>query len=232
VGLVFLGGLLACGIGLAYSVVVLRRHPVPAAAKAPPLSFEEAVVEPVLIGTMVGISLALAELFQLPRPYWVPVSCLAVIQGSSLRAVCNRHLQRVAGTALGLVVAAGVLMLPLTPWTVAGVLMLLSLVVEWLIVRHYGLATVFITPLTIVLAEAATLGAQLPHAALMQSRFLDTVLGCTVGLVGGVLLHRPRLLAALGRPLQALRPQRPVARTGHAEGKAPGRGAGNRPGED
>ena len=211
VGLVFLGGLLACGIAFAYSVLVLNRWPAeraPSPAAAP--GFDELVVEPVLIGAMVGLSLALAELLQMPRPYWVPVSCMAVIQGSTLRAVWNRHLQRVAGTALGLVVTAGLLMLPLTPWTVALMLMLLSLTVELLIVRHYGLATVFITPMTILLAEAAVLGAQSPHAALMQARFLDTVLGCLVGLLGGVLLHHKGLRGALARSLKGLRPGRGV----------------------
>ena len=32
---------------------------------------------------------------QMERPYWVPVSCLAVIQGASLRAVGNRQLHRI-----------------------------------------------------------------------------------------------------------------------------------------
>jgi hypothetical protein len=48
--------------------------------------------------------LLLAEALRLPRPYWVPVSCLAVLQGVTLRAVWNRQFQRVAGTALGCVV--------------------------------------------------------------------------------------------------------------------------------
>jgi hypothetical protein len=37
-------------------------------------------------------------------------------------------------------------------------MMALSFIIEVLVVRHYGLAVVFITPLTILLAEAATLG--------------------------------------------------------------------------
>ena len=47
--------------------------------------------------------------FSLQRAYWVPVSCLAVIQEVSLRAVWNRQLQRIAGTAVGLLLAMALL---------------------------------------------------------------------------------------------------------------------------
>lgn len=208
VGLVFLGGLLASLIGFVYSLVRLRQQAPQAVEALPAADFDHVVVDAVLIGGFVGLSLALAEALRLERPYWVPVSCMAVIQGASLRAVWNRHLQRVAGTALGLLLAAGLLALPLNPWTVALLVMLLSLLIETLIVRHYGLATVFITPLTILLAEAATLGSGASPAALMQSRFYDTVLGCVVGLLGGLVLHQPRLRALVARPLKALVPAR------------------------
>src|SRR5690606_12426323 len=95
-----------------------------------------------------------------------------------------------------------------TPWTVALVMMLLTFAIEWLVVRNYGIATILITPLTILLAEAATLGAQTSHTALIQSRFFDTALGCMVGLGGGVILHQPHLRAMVGRPLWALVPAR------------------------
>ena len=214
VGLIFLGGLLAAVVAFGYSLVVLRRQAPAPAAPLPRPGFDFVVLDAVLIGALVGISLALAVAFRLERPYWVPVSCLAVVQGSSLRAVWNRNLHRVAGTALGMLVASGVLSLPLGPWTVAPVVMLLSFAVEWLVVRHYGLAAVFITPLTILLAEAATLDPQASHAALIQSRFLDTALGCAVGLAGGVVLHQPRLRAAVGRGVWALVPARIKRRSG------------------
>jgi uncharacterized membrane protein YccC len=159
------------------------------------------------IDALVGLSLLLAVALQLERPYWVPVSCMAVIQGTMLRAVWNRNLQRVVGTAIGMLVAWGLLSLPLDPWAVAPILILLSFTVEWLIVRHYGLETVFVTPLTILLAEAARLNPQASHAVLIQSRFLDTAPGCAVGLLGGVVMHQPRLRAAIGQSLRALLPR-------------------------
>lgn len=208
VGLVFLGGLLAAVIAFAYSLVVLRLQAPAPVEPLPVPTFDYVVLDSVLIGALVGLSLAIAVAFQMERPYWVPVSCMAVIQGTTLRAVWNRNLQRVAGTAVGMLVAWGLLSLPLGPWMVAPIVMLLSFSVEWLIVRHYGLAAVFITPLTILLAEAASLDPQASHAMLIQSRFFDTALGCVVGLLGGVVMHQPRLRDAVGRPLRALVPAR------------------------
>ena len=131
------------------------------------------------------------------------VSCLAVIQGASLRAVWTRQLHRIAGTGVGLLLAGGILALPLDAWRVALLMMALAFVIETLIVRHYGLATVFITPLTILLADAPQLGLT-PPDGLLQARLVDTVLGCLVGLAGGLALHSPGFRTVLGGPLRRL----------------------------
>ena len=211
VGVFTLGALSACLIALAYSVYTLRlRAPVP----VPPLpaaTFDFVVFDSVVIGAFVGLALALAQVLGLDRPYWAPVSCLAVIQGASLRAVWNRQLQRVLGTAAGLLLAWGLLALPLGPGAVVLTMMALSFAIELLVVRHYAFAVMLVTPLAILLAEAATLG-QSPPAALIQARFLDTALGCAVGLAGGVCLHSARFRSAVGRPMRRLIPARLLAR--------------------
>jgi hypothetical protein len=207
VGLFALGSLLACLIGLVYSLLLLRVQPPRPVPRLPAPSFDFVVFDAVVIGGCVGLSLAIAQLLGLQRPYWVPVSCLAVIQGVSLRAVWNRQLQRIGGTAVGMLLAWGLLSLPLDRWTVPLMIIALTLVVESLVVRHYGLAVVFITPMAILLAEAAQLGA-IPAAQIVQARFVDTVLGCLVGLAGGVALHSPRFRAVAGGWLRRLVPQR------------------------
>jgi uncharacterized membrane protein YccC len=208
VGLLTMGALLASLIAFVYSLQVLRLQP---ADPAPPLqapTFDFVVFDAVVIGAFVGLALAIAQALQLDRPYWVPVSCLAVIQGVSLRAVWNRQFQRVLGTAFGMLLAWWLLSLPLDPWRIALLVIVLVFVIESLVVRHYGLAVIFITPLTILLAEAATLG-HAPLAELIESRFIDTVLGCVVGLVGGICLHSPRFRDVLGGALRRRVPRRP-----------------------
>ncbi len=207
VGLITMGCLLACIIGFFYSLYILRLQAPKPVAPLPPPSFDFVVFDSVVIGVFVGISLALAQALQLEKAYWVPVSCLAVIQGASLRAVWNKQVHRVVGTGFGLLVAWGLLLLPLDKWSISLTMMALAFIIEITIVRHYAFAAIFITPLTILLAEAATLGHASP-GALIQARLFDTVLGCLVGLVGGICLHSPRFREVIGRQIRRLIPLR------------------------
>lgn len=84
VGLVFMGGLLAAVIAFIYSAIMLRQHaPAPVPPRPRP-TFEGQVVEGVLTGSIVGVSMAAAAILQMPRPYWVPVSCLVGLLGGFL----------------------------------------------------------------------------------------------------------------------------------------------------
>lgn len=205
VGLISMGSLLACLIAFFYSVFTLRLQPPKPVAPLPPASFDYVVFDSVVIGVFVGISLALAQVLRLENAYWVPVSCLAVIQGVSLRAVWNKQLHRIVGTGIGLLVSWGLLLLPTDKWGISLTMMVLTFVIEITVVRHYAFAVIFITPLTILLAEAATLG-HTPTTLLIQARFFDTVLGSLVGLAGGVCLHSPRFREVVGRLMRRLLP--------------------------
>ncbi len=205
VGLLTMGCLLACLIAFFYSFFMLRRQPPRAIWPLVAPTFEFVVFDAFIIGCFVGIALALAHALQLDLPYWVPISCLAVLQGMSLRAVWTKQIHRITGTAIGLLLAWGLLLLPLTAWTIALVMIVLAFCIEMLVVRHYALASIFITPLTILLVEAPHLGQTLP-TTLIAARFWDTVLGCLVGLVGGICLHSPRFRNRLSPLIRRLLP--------------------------
>ncbi|AKU13350.1 hypothetical protein AzCIB_3457 [Azoarcus sp. CIB] len=207
VGLFAMGCLLASLIAFFYSVYILRRRDPSPVEPLPAPTFDFVVFDSVVIGLSVGVSLALAQLLQLERAYWVPVSCLAVMQGMNLRAVWDKQMHRLLGTAIGMLVSWGLLSLPLDKWSISLVMIGLAFVVETAVVRHYGFAAIFITPLTILLAEAATLG----HGSateLIQARFFDTLLGCLVGFAGGICLHSPRFRAVVGAQMRRLVPAR------------------------
>src|SRR5690606_13470427 len=96
-----LGTLSAVLVGVVYSAHMLRSRaalPVP----APPRDMVTQVAISLIIGVFVGLSLAVAQVFSVEKPYWAPVSCLAVIQGLNLRAVWLRQAERIVGTLLGL----------------------------------------------------------------------------------------------------------------------------------
>ena len=207
VGLLALGSLLACTIGFTYSVLTLRTlppKPIPVITVA---NFDFVVVESIVIGVFVGISLAVAQLLQLSKAYWVPVSCLAVIQGASLRAVWTKQVHRIVGTGVGLLLAWALLLLPLGPWGMALAMMALAFITEVLVVRHYGVAVIFITPLTLLLAELATLGQSAP-SEMIQARLIDTLLGCLIGFAGGLCLHHAGFRNAVRKPIRYLTPSR------------------------
>lgn len=207
VGLLAMGCLLACLIAFLYSLHMLQRRAAKPIEALPAPTVDFVVLDSVVIGVCVGLSLALAQLFQLERAYWVPVSCLAVIQGMSLRAVWDKQIHRLLGTGVGLLLSWGLLTLPLDKWGIALLMMALTFVIEMAVVRHYGFATIFITPLTILLADAANLGHS-SATALIQARFFDTLLGCVVGLLGGVCLHSPRWRGIIGGLIRRGIPER------------------------
>jgi hypothetical protein len=207
VGAIALGTVLALAIAFLYSLHILARRGAPEPVLQPRPEFGFVIVDAVIIGAFVGLSLLAANALQLDRPYWVPVSCLAIIQGASLRAAWARQLHRIIGTALGLLVFLAIAQVPLGPWGVAGVVTALTVVIETLVVRHYGLAVVFITPLTILLAEAGQ-PSSVPVLRLMEARLVDTMVGAVLGLAGAACLHHRGFRAAVGAGLGKLRPGR------------------------
>lgn len=172
-----------------YELLVSAKHPhITAAPKKEPLS--TLCPEATAIGCVVGTSFLLAQAFGLDKPYWVATSCLAVIQGGSLREIWNKQLHRMVGTSLGLVFVAVVFSAPPdSDWQIAAWIVFFTFAIDLTVARHYATAVMFITPMTLLLADA---GHTNPASwrSLAQLRLLDTVLGCALGLLGGLLLHR------------------------------------------
>lgn len=199
IGLVAIGCLTACVIGFFYSLYMLRRFP-PQPAPSSSFDFDYVVVDSTIIGCAVGISLAAAHALNFHLPYWVAVSCLTVIQEASLQAVWEKQLRRVVGTTIGLFVAWVLLSQPLGEWSIVVAIMLLTFFIKMLVEGYYAFAMIFLTPLILLLGESATQG-RAPPDELIQARFFDTVLGCVVGLAGGICLHFPRFHAAVYKVL-------------------------------
>jgi len=207
-GVFALGSIGAVSVAFLYNVHILRfREPLPISPPPPDL-LDSVVIDSLLIGLFVGLSLGAAQLLALDKPYWVPVSCLAVIQGINLRAVWNRQAHRIIGTMIGLCATWVLARYAADPWAAAIAITVLTFCIETAIVRHYAFAAIFITPLTILLAEATTLG-HADSATLIVARFADTVVGSLIGLAGGMCLHNAALRGLLRRWLRPAGPARP-----------------------
>ena len=192
VGLIGMGAMLACTLALLYSLFVAEKHSPKKELIVVENNNETTLFESVIVGVFIFLSLITGRLLELENPYWLPISCAAVMQGASLKHVWQRSFQRVLGTFIGLGLKWLLLLFKMTPLTICICIMVLQFIIEMLIVRHYGLAVVFITQLTLFLAEAG--GAMTVDATtLISVRFLDIFLGSCIGAVAGWFLHDEQL---------------------------------------
>jgi Fusaric acid resistance protein-like len=192
IGLVGMGTMLSCTLGLLYSLLTLKRsasdQEVIIVSQNPYGRF----VESLTFGFFVGLSLLIAYLLKLETPYWVPTSCAAVMQGVSVTHIWQRSMQRILGTFVGLILSWLILLLQPSLFTLCLGIILLQIIVEFLVVRNYGIAVIFITVLTIFLAESGTTLTSSPNA-LFLARFFDILTGSMVGAVGGWVLYNEKL---------------------------------------
>ena len=204
IGLVGMGTMLACMLALVYSLYIVRKFP----ARNEPVQLKikkyHNTITAAITGIFVGLSLFIGNLLNLANPYWVPISCLAVMQGVSLEHIWQRSFHRVLGTLIGLGFAWVLLLQHLTPLTICILIFILQFIIEMLVVRHYGLAVIFITPLTILLAEAGSALSANPNE-LIPSRLFDIVLGSVIGAIAGWFIHHEQLREKAERQLRKTR---------------------------
>jgi hypothetical protein len=180
------GCLFALVIAAIYSIHIGRRRarlPVQPRAERSSAVWRDAAVH----GVMVIVALVLAAMLGLSRPYWVAISTVTIMSGASVAQAWQRKIHRVTGTGAGLILAAPLLSVIGAPWQAAIAIMALLFTVEMLVMRHYALAVMFITPMAILLAETPRLAngegvTDVP--ALLLARLLDTLLGAAIGVIG------------------------------------------------
>lgn len=190
-GFLAMGAIFTCGSGLLYSLLTLK--PQSDSSPSPPEKSRYVnLVESLTFGVFVGISLAIALLLKLENPYWVPMSSAAVMQGVNSRHIRVRGLQRIAGTLAGLGLVWLLSFYHLTPLFIALGIVVTQIIVELLIARNYAIAVVFITVMSIFLAET---GSSLSDHAndLFLARLVDIVLGSIIGMIGGWVLFNEQV---------------------------------------
>lgn len=148
------------------------------------------------------------------RPYWAVVTATAVFVANTSLS-WQRAVQRVAGNLGGVL-----LFTPLVPVTHGAVaLVVVSLVclllAEGTISRNYALATVFVTPMALIMTEFAV---RHPARELITDRWLDTCVGAIVGTLVCFAIPNRRVTGRVEAALRNLTaitraaPDRPTAR--------------------
>lgn len=206
-GYVGMGAMGACLLALLFSFYIMwkdeRTEQKEMKAEIRPNAYVN-MVEAGIIGAIMFVTLLLGHLLKFENPYWIPTSCLAVMQGASRYHIWQRTFHRVLGTFIGLGMCWLLLSFKTDPLYLCLSVMVLQGVIEVLVVRQYALAVIFITPLTIFLAEAADPLLQNPDA-LITARVVDISIGAAIGAVGGWLLHHEKIRYQTIRKIQKTR---------------------------
>ena len=135
----------------------------------------------VRFGVFTIIAAIIAYQFEFTRPYWVPLSCVAVMSGFSIVATFHRAIQRAIGTIIGILIASLILAAHPTGFIIALFILLLTFITELFIVKNYGLAALFFTPNALLMAESTSQGSFTYFAS---ARLIDILLGSVIGLIG------------------------------------------------
>lgn len=120
------------------------------------------------------------------------VGAVAAVSGPHVKARVIRGLQRLIGTLLGVLVAAGILALGMPPLAVILIAVALQAGAELFVGRNYAIAMVFITPLALLMVQLA---APTTVGVLLTDRLWETVVGIVAGTavaVGSALIRGRR----------------------------------------
>lgn len=209
-GYFVMGLLLVCTLALLYSLLVSKAynskttiHIIQRVSIKDQLDY---LIMAIFIGSFTSLSFLIGHLLKLDNPYWIPTSCAAIMQGISLYHVWQRALQRIAGTFMGLGICWVLLSISTTPLYVCICIMVLQFIIETLVTRNYTLGIVFVTPMTVLLAESATPIITTPDL-LIYTRFIDIVIGSLIGGIGGWFLHHEYLRKQTRNHIRATRLQ-------------------------
>jgi uncharacterized membrane protein YccC len=122
---------------------------------------------------------AAATLLGIGHAYWAIAAAVLILhQGADRSRTLRRGADRLSGTWVGLALAAGILWLHPQGLWLALILAALQLVIEMLVVRNYGLASVFITAAALTIATGTR---EVDIVELLLARGSDTLVGCAVG---------------------------------------------------
>jgi uncharacterized membrane protein YccC len=122
-----------------------------------------------------GLSTALG----IGHPYWAMIAAVVPLVAVRLSHSALRATHRIAGTFLGLILAA--ILLSAQPSGLAAIALVVALQItaELFVTRNYGFALLFVTPLALVMIDLAH---PTDTATLIVDRLVETALGTVVAL--------------------------------------------------
>lgn len=123
-----------------------------------------------------GLSTALG----IGHPYWAMIAAVVPLVAVRLSHSAVRATHRIAGTFLGLILAAVLLSAQPSGLAAIALVVALQIAAELFVTRNYGFALLFVTPLALVMIDLAH---PTDTATLVVDRLVETALGTVVALV-------------------------------------------------
>jgi uncharacterized membrane protein YccC len=156
----------------------------------------------VRLAVTAAASVAVTEAFGLERGYWLSVTAVLSLQ-PYYATTWQRAVERVGGSVLGGLAAAGLALLFTSPLAIALLIFPIAAIASAFRTVNYGLFTFLLTPQFVLIAELAQPGGD--DLALAGLRALNSLAGGVLALVAGALLwptrERRHLPAHLGAAL-------------------------------
>ncbi len=164
------------------SHVPLGHHGVMASLRESLRSWSPSVLAAGRVGVAAAIAGAIGMALDLERAYWIMAAAVLILhQGLDWVRSLQRGIERMAGTVLGLVLAAAVLAADPQGMWLALTLVCLQFIIEMTVTRNYALAAVFITAAALTISSGGHAVPDVGH--LLWVRGVDTLIGCVTGLV-------------------------------------------------
>lgn len=132
------------------------------------------------LGCLIAGSIATAS--GIGHPYWAMVSAVVPLVARDFTSQVSKGVQRLAGTALGLVTTGFLFWIDLDGLALVVCIIVLQGLAEMLIGRNYALALIVVTPLALLMID---LVAPMDPMTLLIDRGIETVIGVAVGVTLG-----------------------------------------------
>ncbi|GGH65252.1 FUSC family protein [Rothia aerolata] len=133
----------------------------------------------------------IGELSGLSHSYWAQVAAAAVLLGANTVARVVRGINRVLGTFGGILITAFFISLQPDTWHVLVLVVLSQFLGEMFVLRNYGFAMLFITPLAMFMIYLAN---PFTNYELLTARLLETAIGSAVGMLGVIITPAQELV--------------------------------------
>ncbi|WP_354225830.1 FUSC family protein [Arthrobacter bambusae] len=180
-----------CGAAIELAVRRWCQNAIETTQIAPPSRLQPAVIS--AHASVCFIAAAAAGMLSLAgglaHPYWAMVSAIVPVAGSTTLGQLTRSVHRLLGTFLGIGVTAMILFGSPDTLLLIFVLAVLTAGTELMVARNYGLAMLFLTPLTI---SMMFLNNPQPLGPILADRAVETCIGLAVVNVLIVLTHSVR----------------------------------------